>query len=183
MAMLKTYAGPDADKITNLLQVVEKARAGERFLRGSQTQTNQAMQQAMDAASGVAEDIATGNKAGLIRRGVGAVTDAITGNRKEQYNLDLLNLFTTPRGMEALNDAVRLQQLGLQRVIPQAIAPRATVTSSSQLAAPRDYAPSMPTALATIPASQAAVSSQLPSGFVIRERQQLPQGFVVKGSN
>jgi hypothetical protein len=126
--------------------------------------------------------MSTGNKAGLISRGIGSVTDALTGNRQEQYNRDLLNLFTTPRGMEAVNEAVKMQNIGLQQV-PQSVSPRVIAASSGQLAAPNDYVSSMPLAFATVPASQAAISSQLPPGFVVRERKEPPPGFVVRGSN
>lgn len=109
--MLKVYSGKDAPLVQDFLRTVERARAGERFLRGSQTQANNAMQQSMgDAATGAAIDLATGNEIGLTRRALGEISEWVGGNSKEQYNRDLLNMFTTPRGTQAVDDAVKIQQ-------------------------------------------------------------------------
>jgi hypothetical protein len=184
ISMLRAYAGPKADSISELLQVVDKARAGERFLRGSQTQTNQAIQGGMDNAAGAAIDAVTGNKIGLMRRGVDFAREAIGGNSREQYNMDLLKLFTQPRGIEALNEAVILQQKAL--AAPNFMAASIPATSAlSNISTQRYMQPNVSSAAmySTIPAAtQSAVNSQLPAGFVVdNKKNALPNGFIIDG--
>lgn len=180
--MLQTYAGPQADAVTDYLKVLERARAGERFLRGSQTSTNQAIQQGMgDAAASAAVDAATGNHVGLLRKSAGAIMEAIKGSNAEQYNRDLLNLFTTPRGMEALDQAVKAQQKlmatpGVSNLPVTSIGSTALGRPAIQ---PGDV--SIPSAYSSIPAVTQSTMQALPPGYTVRKQDnQLPEGYTIR---
>lgn len=181
--MLRAYAGPDADTVTDYLKVVDRARMGERYLRGSQTDALKNIGQGMDDAANVALDVATMNKVGLARRGIDAISDAVKGSQKEQYSRDLLNMFTTPRGMEALDEAVKLQQqmmsLPAKGVsLPVTSAGGGALTSGS---ASQQYMPSPMVPYAAVPAITQGTIQQLPQGYQIRQKSELPQGYTIRG--
>lgn len=188
MAMLRSYAGQDAGLIDNLLSVVDRARMGERYLRGSQTAplTQTSANMANEAGNAVI-DAATGNHTGLIRRGVGAAARLVGAGQGEQYNQDLLNLMTTPRGMQAVNEAVRVQRDLLTRPANTAITLPATNSVSGvvqrYIGVPRV---SSGYVAAQLPLSNTLIQagSTLPDGFTVREEwDKLPSGFRVRGAN
>ena len=170
--MLRAYAGPDADTVTDYLKVVDRARMGERYLRGSQTDTLKNIGQGMDDAANVALDVATMNKVGLARRGLGALSDAVKGSQKEQYQRDLLNMFTTPRGIDALNEAVTLQQ---QMMATPATGASLPVTNAGGAltsgAMSQQYSPSPSIPYMAVPAITQSTIQQLPQGYTIRGAQ------------
>jgi len=170
--MVRTYAGRYGQDVNDILRVVERARAGERFLRGSQTQANQAIERGMaEAAGNAALDAATGNKIGLARQGLNAIAEAVRGSNKEQYNRDLLNLFTTPRGFEALNEAVKIQSqlrsMPVQATIAAPTTGALTGVSSRQISAPSPQYSYTPAALDYIKLSGAYT----PQGVIRRKSE------------
>jgi len=183
--MLRTYAGPDADLVTDYLKVVDRARMGERYLRGSQTDTLRNIGQGMDDAANVALDVATMNKVGLAKRGIDAISDAVKGSQKEQYSRDLLNIFTTPRGMEVLDEAVKTQQrlmsMPAGRPAIQAAAPASQALTQSSMSQ-QNYSPIPAMSYTPIPAMAQSSVMSLPQGYTVREnKNQLPQGYTIRG--
>lgn len=183
--MLRTYAGPDADLVTDYLKVVDRARMGERYLRGSQTDTLRNIGQGMDDAANVALDVATMNKVGLAKRGIDAISDAVKGSQKEQYSRDLLNMFTTPRGMEVLDEAVKTQQrlmsMPAGRPAIQAAAPASQALTQSSMSQ-QNYSPIPAMSYTPIPAMAQSSVMSLPQGYTVREnKNQLPQGYTIRG--
>lgn len=185
MQMLRAYAGENSPQIDDLLGTIEKARSGNRYLYGSQTtplaETGGRM---AENAAGAVIDAATGNGKGLARRAIDLVSGSAKQAAEERYSNDLLNVFTGPRGLDLLNEAVASQGKNLSRPGSSSVAiPSSNAFSrpvASALASPRDYAPTN----AIIPATTSAGSQALPPGFVIMDQQKngrLPPGFTIMG--
>lgn len=180
--ILKTYAGQSGQDINDVLQVIERARSGNRYLMGSQTQTNIATEKGMqEAAANAAMDLATGNKVGLARRGLSAIGEAVRGNTKEQYNRDLYELFNSKRGLEALQQA---------KTIQDALAgmPRASAGSMPEISGNVGLAAGRANNLqeAEMPAIGGAsiggmAEDYIPQGTIIKGAQgYIPQGTIVR---
>lgn len=175
--MLKIYAGNKSEDVTDLLRGVERARIGERYLRGSQTQANTDTASRMADAAGLAIDAASGGKTALVRKGVDAVGKFIGLKNGEQYNKDLLNVFTTDRGNELLQAAIKKHN-ELKGISPKATVALPTISGGSNLVS---HMSASPDEIVVHPAPYAGAVLGAQAGGYANDYQ--PRGMIKKAQD
>lgn len=161
--MLNIYSGGD-EALNQTLDVIDRAKMGERVRMGSPTQPRMQAENAL--AEGALEtglNVATGGQSGLLRSLGGAVAKILgrgTPESDPQFYADMADLMLTDRGM----DLMRRVALGQQNAIQE-------LQSSLPALAASKIAPQSPLL------SAAGAKSLLPSPVVEGQPIEQPQGM------
>lgn len=102
---LGAYIGDEADNVTQINELARRVLMGNRLIRHpSPTQERTAAEALISNAAGAGADIATGNKIGLVKRMLSAITSG--GKDDPQFYDDMYRLMTTDEGMELVKKVV-----------------------------------------------------------------------------
>lgn len=176
LEMLRIYSGGNANDVTDLLRGVERARLGERYLRGSQTQANTDTSKRLADAAGAAIDVATGGKTAVARKVGNRISESIGLSNSEKFNRDMANLLTTDRGDKLLEAAIKKHN-ELKGMSPKATVALPAVESSSNMLSQLSAMPEQQ----RIPyAPSSAALTGLQAGGVSNDYQ--PRGVIQKAA-
>jgi hypothetical protein len=191
--MLRSYVG--GNQLDETLNVINQAKIGDKFRYGSPTQPLQEAQRSLEQGSNMAGDAVDA----ALNVKTGGITGAIKGIAKmigksdndPQFYEDLYQIFTTPRGLELMEQisngqnqeiAKQLQTTGGRELIkavigiPSSNALNANPVANSLISGIN--APSSYQSTDQVPVEMERQQT-LPAGFVVRQGS-LPPGFVIR---